>query len=223
MTSAWTHIPLVLDLPFTGPVRRGQPEFVGSSEALLAAYPTMSDAALYGYHSWLFAPVLDRAQAAGLVVMGWESPRDIDEVERKRLLALVNRTGPVFLRTLTGREPAKQQLTGLLRLSRDPWMVLVPSAPADRSVESLIIEAMAPEIPCSPQWVGRRLLAAIPGLADERALTTDLTRLLQDDTLFVLAIDVAGTSGAPWDSRPGQLRAVRTGRRVVLTWYDDPT
>lgn len=223
VTNEWSRVSLSLDIPLTGPVRRGQPEFVESSEALLAAYPAMTDEALYGYHSWLFAPVLDHAQAQGLVVMGWESERDIDDAERERLLALINRTGPVFLRTVTGREPAKQQLTGLLRLSRDPWMVLVPASPAnDRAVESLIIEAAAPEIPDSQQWVGRRLLAAIPGLADEPALTTDLTRLLHDDALFVLAIDVAGTSGAPWDSRPGQLRAVRTGRRLILTWRDEP-
>lgn len=102
-------------------------------------------------------------------------------------------------------------------------MVLVPGSPTDREAESLIVEAAAPEIRGSQQWVGRRLLAAIPGLADDEALMLDLTRLLQDDALFVLTIDVPGTSGAPWDAHAGQLRAVRTGRRLVLTWRDDPS
>lgn len=221
--AAWTRIPLTLDIALTSSVRRRESEFFSSSEALLEAFPSLTQDSLYGYHSWFYAPVLDRAQATGLVVMGWESPREIDDVERQRLLALVNRTGPVFLRTLTGREPAKRQLAGLLRLSRDPWMVVVgASSPEDRAEESLVIEAVDPGIPGSKQWVGRRLLAAIPGLADQPALMQDLTRLLQDDALFVLTTDVAGTSKAPWDLRPGQLRAVRTGRRLVLTWRDDP-
>lgn len=222
VTTGWSRVPLALDIPIAAAVRRGQPEVFDSPDAVLKAYPALTDEALYGYHSWLFAPVLDRAQAKGLVVMGWESPRDIDTAERDRLLALVNRTGPVFLRTLTGREPAKRQLSGLLRLSRDPWMVLVPGSSTDRAAESLVIEALAPEIPDSQQWAGRRLLSAIPGLADQPGLLLDLTRLLQDDALFVLNIDIPGTSGAPWDSHPGQLRAVRTGRRLVLTWRDEP-
>lgn len=217
-TTAWTRVSLALDIPLTRPMRCGEPEVVESAEAMLSTYPALSADALYGYQCWLLAPVLDHSRVRGLVVMGWRAPRTLEDAQQQQLLTLVRRTGPVFLRTLAGREPAKRQLTSLLRLSQDPWMVLVPASPSDRAAESLVVEAVAPEVADSQTWAGRRLLAAIPDLADQRSLLRDLTRLLQDDALFVLSIEVAGSSGAPWDDRPGQLRAVRTGRRLVLTW-----
>lgn len=220
VTDAWTHIPLTLDIPLVRCAQRGTPEIVVGAAAMLESYPSLTPEALYGYQAWLLAPVIDRKQVVGVVAMGWRSRHVVEEAERKRLLALVRRTGPVFLRTLSGREPVKRQLTGLLRLSRDPWLVLVPGEPSRRSLETMLIEAVAPEVPDSESWAGRRLLAAVPGLAEQHSLMLDLTRLLQDDALFVLAIDVPGTSGAPWDSHPGQLRAVRAGRRLVLTWRE---
>jgi hypothetical protein len=217
-TTAWARVSLALDIPLTRPVLGREPLVVESSEAMLSAYPALSRDALYGYQCWLLAPVLDHSRVAGLVVMGWRSPTAVEDARQQQLLALVRRTGPVFLRTLAGREPAKRQLTSLLRLSQDPWMVVVPASPTDRAAEALVVEAVAPEVADSKGWAGRRLLAVIPDLADEGALLRDLTRLLEDDALFVLAIEVAGSSSAPWDARPGQLRVVRTGRRLVLTW-----
>jgi len=219
--SAWARVSLALHIPVTTPVRRGEPLVLESSQAMLSAYPALDADALYGYQCWLLAPVLDHSQVRGVVVMGWRSPRTLEDAQQKKLIALVARTGPVFLRTLAGREPAKQQITSLLRLSQDPWMVVVPASPSDGAAETLVVEAVAPEIADSQTWVGRRLLAAIPDLADQRALLRDLKRLLQDDALFVLAVEVAGSSSAPWDSHPGQLRVVRTGRRLVLTWRAD--
>lgn len=220
VSEAWSRVPLSLDLPLTRCWHHREPELVTSADDLLQRYPSLTKEALYGYQSWVFAPVLEESRALGVVALGWTSPRAIDEDESRRLLALVRRAGPVLLRSLTGREPAKQQLAGLLRLSYEPWMVLVPSGQDARSPETLLIESVAPDVPDATTWAGRRLLAALPGLATHRTLLTDLTRLLQDDTLYVVAIDVPGTSGAPWDSHAGQLRAIRTGRRIVLTWRD---
>ena len=220
VTGTWSRVPLVLDIPITRCWKRRQHEVVSSRSEILDRYPSLSEGALDAYQSWLFAPVVDGSTAVGVVVMGWSSPRHLEEGEAQRLVALVDRAGPVVLGTLTGREPARDQLAALLRLNPDPWMVLVPADESTRAPETVLIEAVAPEVPDSASWEGRRLLAAIPGLATQHTLLTDLTRLLQDDTLYVLAIDLPGATGAPWDARVGRLRAVRAGRRIVLTWRD---
>jgi hypothetical protein len=69
------------------------------------------------------------------------------------------------------------------------------------------------------ELVGERLLVAFPGVAADSRLLDELQRLLLYGGRFVRETQSAGMTTAPWDQRAGRLRAVRTGRRVALTWH----
>lgn len=214
--SAWRRIPLSLDVPLTRAVTSGVPVFVGSTDDLLEQFPALERPEDV-YEALAVVPVWDGEQRVGCLGFSWRDPQPFDDDQRQRVLSITRRAGAVLLRNVQADDPDRAYLTSVLHLVRDPWMVLAPAD--DPRPESLLIEWVSADLKGGAEIVGLRLLAAFPGVAADRSMLDELMRLARYGGRFVRATQSAGVTTAPWDLEPGRLRAVRAGRRVVLTWH----
>jgi hypothetical protein len=214
--SSWRRIPLTVDVPLTRAVNEGVPVFVGSPEDLGAQFPTLKQR--HSVHQALAAvPVWDGDTRIGSMGLSWIDEQVFDDAQRQRVLAIARRAGSVIMRNLRADDPDHDYLANVLHLLRDPWLVMVPTD--DMQVTSLAIESVSPAVRGGDELVGERLLVAFPGVAADSRLLDELQRLLLYGGRFVRGTQSAGMTTAPWDQRAGRLRAVRTGRRVALTWH----
>jgi hypothetical protein len=220
--SAWRRIPLQLDLAMTEAAKAARPIFLGSEAEMVARFPASKGTA-EGFESWACVPVLTEAGTAeGVIMLSWRARRQFDAAAQERIVRTVQRLGPMLVENIQGRDPNPRLLGDLLRLNPDPWLVLsvAPGQPAEP--QHLVIETLCPDLRLQTQWAGVRLLAAFPRLAAERELLADFMRVLRDDAVLLHTIARSGPTGAPWDRAAGQLRAVRSGGRVVVTWRERP-
>lgn len=216
--SAWRRIPLTLDVPLTRAVNEGVPVFISSSDDLVAQFPTLERS--LGIHQALaVVPVWDGDHRVGTLGFSWSDPQPFDDDQRQRVLSIARRAGTVMLRNLAADDPDDGYVTNVLHLLRDPWLVLGHEGQTgDTAAASLTIEAVSPKVKGGEAIVGLRLLAAFPGVAGDSQTLDELLRLSRYGGRFVRSTQSAGVTTAPWDLEPGELRAVRAGQRVVLSW-----
>lgn len=214
--SAWRRIPLSLDVPLTRAVNEGVPVFVSSTDDLVAQFPSLERSTGH-YEAIAVVPVWDGQQRVGSLGFSWSDPQLFDDEQRQRVLSIARRAGSVMLRNLEADDPDQDYLVNVLHLLRDPWLVLNPLGSPDAA--SLIIESVSPGVKGGDDLLGVRLLAALPGVAGDAQMLDELLRLARQGGRFVRSTQSAGVTTAPWDLEPGELRAVRAGRRVVLSWH----
>lgn len=214
--SAWRRIPLSLDVPLTRAAKTGVPVFVRSTDDLVEQFPALARPEDV-YEALAVVPVWEAEQRVGCLGFSWRDPQSFDDDQRQRVLSIARRAGAVVLRNVQADDPDRTYLTSVLHLLRDPWIVLAPTEKP--RPESLLVESVSADLKGGADIVGLRLLAVFPGVTADRALLDELMRLARHGGRFVRATQSAGVTTAPWDLEPGRLRAVRAGRRVVLTWH----
>jgi hypothetical protein len=214
--SAWRRIPLSLDVPLTRAVNEGVPVFIRSTDDLVAQFPSLERSA-GAYEAIAVVPVWDGDTRIGSLGFSWPDAQAFDEEQRQRVLSIARRAGSLMLRNLRAEDRDGTYLSSILHLLRDPWLVLTPDGEVDAA--SLTVESVSSEVKGGHHLLGQRLLAAFPGVAGDTQTLDELLRLARHGGRFVRTTQSAGVTTAPWDLEPGELRAVRAGRRVVLTWH----
>jgi hypothetical protein len=214
--SAWRRIPLTLDVPLARSAKTGEAIFVGSLEQMETQYPAMRGA-MGDFRAAATIPVRDDGQVLGVVLVNWRDDHAFDAAEEERVRRAVERPGTLLVANLGGRDPNPRLLGDLLRLNPDPWLVLGIAPNGSVDAHHLVIEEVSGDLH-RPGLRGVRVLSAFPELAAQEDLLHDLLRVLHDDSVLLHTVSTPGPSGAPWDRSPGELRAIRSGGRLVLTW-----
>jgi hypothetical protein len=212
--SAWRRIPLSLDIPLTRAAGTGHPLLIADVAAMEEGFPA-TKGTHEGFGAWAVVPVQDQGRLVGVLGLSWHEPPGPSGEEFARCVRRLERPGGLLAANLGRRDPDHALLSDLLRLNPDPWLVLAIAPGADLAAQHLIIEAASPELAALR---GARLLVAFPQLAAERELLADLLRTMRDHGVLLRTVTTPGPTGAPWDQGPGELRAVRSGGRLVLTW-----
>jgi hypothetical protein len=214
IAKAWQQVPLVLPIPLCATVREDRELFLKDPAAMEEAFPATRGSRA-GTVGWASLPIRDGRVVIGVVGLSWDRPVDFDEATRMRISRAVERTGPTLVRSLHGRDPAPGLLGDLMHLIPDPWLVLAPAAGQE---EGYVIEAVAPALPGGSAWAGEPLLEVFPMLADSGDLLTDLRQVLASGAPMIRTVSLPRRNGAPWEEQACELRLVRSGLRVVLTW-----
>lgn len=217
VVSAWQRIPLNLDLPLTRAVNDGVPVFLGSHDDLVTQFPSLAHQRPQ-HEALAVVPIWDMGARIGSIGLGWPKRQAFTPQERQRVLHVVQRAGTPMVRNLRGDDTALGVTTTLLRLVRDPWIVLsVESGGCD----GLRVEAVCDDLDDGAGLEGRLLLAAFPGVASDERLCDGLLRLVRDGGVLDHRVAPGGAVLAPWDEAGTALRATRVGRRLVLAWHRD--
>jgi hypothetical protein len=215
VVSAWRRLPLDLDLPLTRAVNDGIPVFLGSHDDLVDQFPGLAHQRPQ-HEALAVVPIWDLGARIGSIGLAWAQRQVFTTTERQRVLNVVRRAGTPMVRNLRGEDADLGVMTTVLRLVRDPWMVLLIRS-ADCG--GLVVESVSAEVPDGGRLVGHPLLASFPGLAADVDLCVDLVRLAQDGGyLHAARPDSLSPTTAPWDPGPVTLRATRVGPRLVLSW-----
>ena len=217
VVSAWQRIPLNLDLPLTRAVNDGVPVFLGSHDDLVEQFPSLAHQRPQ-HEALAVVPIWDMNARIGSIGLGWQHRQQFTPQERQRVLNVVRRAGTPMVRNLRGDDTDLGVLTTLLRLVRDPWMVL--SVESD-GCDGLRVEAVSDDLDGGVGLDGRLLLAAFPGVASDGRLCDDLRRIVRDGGVLHHRAVPSGAVSAPWDEPGTALRATRVGHRLVLTWHQD--
>ncbi len=215
VVSAWQRIPLDLDLPLTRAVNDGLPVFVGSHEDLVAQFPSLAHQSPV-HEALAVVPIWDMSTRIGSIGLGWPRRQQFTPTERQRVLTVVRRAGTPMVRNLRGDSTDLGVMTTILRLVRDPWVVLVAESDG---CDGLRVEAVSKDVRDGSGVEGRPLLAAFPGVASDGWLCEELRRLARDGGVVERSVASTGAVSAPWDQAGTVLRAVRVGHRLVLTWH----
>lgn len=219
VTSAWRRIPLAIDVPLTVSVREGAPLFFENRAALHASYPALARVQPT-FGTLAILPVHADGDVIGTVALGWTEERALDSPVRETLVRQVSEVGPALLGDLRPRDQDASALEAVLRVSGDPWLVLVEESSPDPV--SLVIEQVSDHVASRDRLVGRRLFGALPRLAEDEEFVRQLKELLREDGLLVVDRADLTDVGAPWDGSTGSLRAARTHGRLVLMWAMHP-
>jgi hypothetical protein len=213
-TSAWRRIPLSLDVPLTRAVNDGTPVFLGSVEARHEQFPSLTRE-LSQFAALAVVPVWDGGRRIGCIGLSWVDEQAFDDAEKQRVLTVIRRAGAMMLRNAGAADPDRELVAAVMHVVTDPWIVLVLEG---ESPSSYMIESVSPQVKGGHDVAGKRLLAAYPGVAADQKLLDELARLVKVGGRFVRSTQSAGVTTAAWDLEPGEMRAVRAGRRVLLAW-----
>jgi hypothetical protein len=216
-TSAWRRIPLTLDVPLTRAVNEGVPVFVGSVEERRTQFPSLPPAQTH-YQALAVVPVWDGGRRIGCIGLSWLDEQAFDDAERQRVLSVIRRAGAMMLRNAGADDPDRDLVATVMHIVTDPWIVLVLES---EGPSGYLIESVSPQVKGGHDMAGNRLLAAYPGVAGDQKLLDELDRLARYGGRFVRSTQSAGVTTAPWDLEPGEMRAVRAGRRVLLAWQPE--
>lgn len=213
-TSAWRRIPLSLDLPLTRAVNDGTPVFLGSVQARHEQFPSLTREHSQ-FQALAVVPVWDGGRRIGCIGLSWVDETAFDDAEKQRVLSVIRRAGAMMLRDAGADDPDRELVGSVMHVVTDPWLVLVPEG---ESSASFVIESVSPQVKGGDAMAGQRLLAAYPGVAADQKLLDELDRLVKVGGRFVRSTQSVGGTTAPWDLEPGEMRAVRAGRRLLLAW-----
>jgi hypothetical protein len=219
---AWTTIPLVLDIPLCASVKEQRPVFLESGVEMEREYPA-TRGGREGTEAWASIPVVEEGQVVGVVGLSWQEPRTFDPATRERIIHAVESAGHALVRSLKAEAAELSMLNELLHLIPDPWLALRPTE--GQATPTFLVEAVAPNLPQT--WLGAHLLDLFDvGTTSE--LLTDLQRVLHHGRPLVRSITGtrrgAGSPGSalpgvpPWEEPGTELRIVRSGHHLVLTW-----
>jgi hypothetical protein len=211
---AWQQVPLVLDIPLCATVRQDRELFIGTPAEMEQAFPATKGSRA-GTVGWASVPIRDGRVVVGVVGLSWDRPMAFDEAICQRISSAVERTGLALVRSLQDSDPAAGLLADLMHLIPDPWLVLGTAA---GEADGYVVEAVAPTLPGGSAWVGRPLLAVFPALAQSGDLLTDLRQVMASGAPMIRTVSLPRRNGAPWEEQASELRLVRSGLRVVLTW-----
>jgi hypothetical protein len=213
-TSAWRRIPLTLDLPLTRAVNEGTPVFLGSVEARRAHFPSLKNEQSR-FAALAVVPVWDGGRRIGCIGFSWTDEQAFGDADRQRVLGVVRRAGAMMLRNTAVDDPDRDLVATVMHMVTDPWVVLVLEG---EGPAAYLIESVSSQVKDGDDLVGQRLLAAYPGVAADQKLLDELDQLVRYGGRFVRGTQSAGVTTAPWDLEPGEMRAVRAGRRLLLAW-----
>jgi hypothetical protein len=221
---AWSTVPLVLDIPLCASVKERRPVFLESGAEMEREYPS-TRGGREGTEAWASIPVVEEGQVVGVVGLSWQEPRTFDPPTRERIADAVESAGHALVRSLTAGAAELGMLNELLDLIPDPWLAL--RSTEGQGTPTFIVEAVAPNLPQT--WLGASLLDLFPDdVGTTSELLTDLHQVLHHGSPLVRS--VAGTRlGAgrrastlpgtpPWEEPGTELRIVRSGHHLVLTW-----
>jgi len=211
--SAWRRVPLVLEIPLCASVRHRRAVFLESGAEMEREYPA-TQGSREGTEAWASIPISEDGRVTGVVGLSWRAPLALDEATRGDIIRVVEGAGQVILSSLSSAAAELGTLIELLDLIPDSWVVLTPEGTPDGEV--LLVEAVSPSLP--EAWLGAGLLDLFPILAPSSDLLSDLQQVLRSGAPLVRRINTTRPGGPPWEEPGVEVRIVRTGRRVVITW-----
>jgi len=220
---AWTTVPLVLDIPLCASVKERRPVFLESGAEMEREYPSIRGGR-EGTEARASIPVVEEDQVIGVVGLSWQEPRTFDPPTRERIIDAVGSAGHALVRSLKAGAAELGMLNELLDLIPDAWLAL--GSTEGQGTPTFIVEAVAPNLPQT--WLGAPLLDLFPDLGSTSELLTDLQQVLHHGSPLVRSVTGtplgAGSRGSalpgapPWEEPGTELRIVRSGHHLVLTW-----
>jgi hypothetical protein len=209
----WQSVPLAIEVPLCASATQRRPIFLESAIELERQFPAARGGS-DGAQAWAVIPILEDGRATGVVGLSWRAAVTLDEATREGIVRSIQAAGRVMVRALPTATAGLGTLTGLLDLVPDPWVVL--SATGSSGGGGFLVEAVAPSLP--ETWRATALGDLFPGLVPASELLSDLQHVLRSGAPLVRTITVSQPGGPPWDEMGAEIRIVRSGHRVVLTW-----
>jgi hypothetical protein len=213
VVEAWRRLPLALSLPLCLSVSEDRAIFLDAGAEMEGAFPATLGSR-EGTGAWASVPIREGTRVTGVVGLSWLNSTTFDEARRANILRAVERAGPLMVRSLPTLDPAPSILTELMHLIPDEWVVL--SSTGSAADMAFVVDAVAPSL--SEKWLGRELLDVFPGLSRSGDIVTDLRQVRSSGAALTRTITATAPGGPPWEKSGVEVRLVRSGRLVVLTW-----
>ncbi len=214
LISSWSRIPPARELPFVSAILDRRPYFWATAEERVAQFPAMAGLNA-PYQASAAIPVFEGHEPTGVVGLMWTAPHPFPDDVTTSITNLVQRVSRMLLRTVETEEPELRWLGAILRLHRDPWILLDVIPSADGMIRDFLVVDAAKSSDGARDAIGQRMLAAWPFLATDGTLEA-LSGLAAAGGFWT--ISVADTAPSPWGRRGTRLRATRLGRRLVIVW-----
>lgn len=214
LVSSWRSIPPSKSIPYVRALMEDRSFFWPSRKTRLDEFPESLPVEMADVSARAVIPVRDSTGPIGSIGLMWGTDEVFDEIRQTAIISTVERVAPILIRNVAAADPELEWLESVMGLQMDPWLLLDAEIGLNGIASDFTVQDASVAQDFSG-WIGRRVLELWPQMASDPVLAA-MTALMRTGGLW--SSEVATPSDLPWGVPGTQLRAVRLGNRLAITW-----
>ena len=162
--SSWSRIPPARELPFVSAILDRRPYFWATAEERVALFPAVAGVNA-PYQASAAIPVFGGDEPTGVVGLMWTRRTHSPTTSPRGSRTWSNGSAPCCCASVEEEQPELRWLGAILRLHRDPWILLDVIPSADGVIRDFLVVDASKTSDGAREAIGQRMLAAWPFLS----------------------------------------------------------